>query len=224
MAGESTATEGGALDEHNNNSLSSYAEDDFADDDSIVPPAQEEVISTPQPSDKPPDAAGVAAASNVDGNETNRQQERGEQSTDDPAAAAGVTSSPFPSFNQPDRRNSNGGDKGSADTRTAGGKNGDRHRQESASDRGDGMGNDRDATTNPGGAGGVVREVDDNDRPMGSLPPVTALEERLRQANLENARLREAAEQNIAATAGSVDDGGAKKELEVLKHQVEAAR
>ncbi|CAN0343349.1 unnamed protein product [Ectocarpus sp. 12 AP-2014] len=223
VAGESTAAGGGALDEHNN-SLSSYAEDDFADDDTIVPPTQEEVISTPPPSDRPPSAAGVAAASNVDGNVTNRQQERGEQSTDDPAAAAGVTASPSPSFNQPDRRNSNGGDKGSADARTAGGKNGDRHRRESASDRGDGMGNDRDATTNPRGAGGVVREVDDKDRPMSSLPPVTELEERLRQANLENDRLREAAGQKTAATAGSADDGGAKKELEVLKHQVEAAR
>ncbi|CAB1102358.1 unnamed protein product [Ectocarpus sp. CCAP 1310/34] len=223
VAGESIATGGGALDEHNN-SLSSYGEDDFADDDSTFPPTQEEVISTPPPSDRPLNAAGVAAASNVDGNVTNRQQERGEQSTDDPAAAAGVTASPSPSFNQPDTRNSKGEDKGSADTRTAGGKNGDRYRQESASDRGDGVGNDRDATINPRGAGGVVKEVDDKDRPMGSLPPVTELEERLRQANLENARLREAVERKTAATAGSADDGGAKKELEVLKHQVEAAR
>ncbi|CAM9676957.1 unnamed protein product, partial [Ectocarpus fasciculatus] len=217
-AGGSTATGGGggALDEHNN-SLSSYAEDDFADDDSIVPPAQE-ATSTPPPSDKPSTAAGVAAASKVDGNETNQQRERGEQSTDGPAAAAGVTASPSPSFNQPDRLNSNGGDKGSA------GKNGDRHLQESASDRGDDTGNNLGATTIPGGAGGVVREVNDKGQPMDSLPPVTELEERLRQANLENARLREAAEQKSAATAGSANDGRAKKELEVLKHQVEAAR
>lgn len=191
-----------------NNSLSSYG-DDFADDDN-------------------------GADSDKDNNSPAERQERVERSPD--RAAAAVPSTPASEAGAREPTSDNGDYSGSnakAGGKTRSGDGGPGRRRSSASDKdNENKHNDTDdgraASTTGNGSGGVTIGLDSGAATTpGPSPSLHELEERLRDADAENSRLREALEKSAtrgrtaAGKAGGEDVG---KELEILKSQVEAAK
>ena len=209
--GDGKPAVGGAtagLDEHN--SLSSYA-DDFADDESIIPPAQH-AATTARPSSENPSAASAIDAGSSGGGDAATQQGVGDRSqhspaTDVPASSRGASSESNTEDNA-HGGDSTGNNQDDSNRSRAGNEGVDRRRLSgSAKNSGTGRGDD--------GGRGAESKVD-------SVPSVSELEDRLREADLENTRLREAMEKGAEASAGASDDD--RRELEILKGQVEAAK
>lgn len=208
-----TAVAGGetvALGEQN--SLSSYA-DDFADDESIIPPKQHTTTAAAPVSSEKPSAVSTTDADSSRGGDTATQQGAGDRSQHSPASDVPASSQDASSesntedntnggevrigSNQEDSKKSRDGNAGVDQRRLSG----------SANSRGSSLGGD--------GGRGAASKVD-------SSPSVSELEDRLREADLENARLREAMEKSAAASTEG--DGDNRRELEILKGQVEAAK
>jgi len=172
------------------NSLSSYA-DDFADDESIVPP-------------KPTSAESTSAA--ADNGDPEKQQNSSSNATADAASTASRSSGSY------DRDATGGGNDSNGDAsigrRSSAEEQGREARQSSASNK-SGNSNDADGIRITTGSSTAGPE------PSSS---VDELREQLREADLENGRLKEAMKKSDEGNEGS------RKELESLKSQVEAAR
>lgn len=208
------------------NSLSSYA-DDFADDESILPPAQHTTTAPPS-SEKPSAVSTTTTADSGGGGHTATQQEEGDQSQHSPAADLPASSQADSSESNTEVNTNGGGGNHENNqhdsSRGRVGEEGIDQRRQSGSRKksGTGMGGDGGNTN---ASGTEVYEHDVGRRAaskVDSSPSVSELEDRLREADIENARLREAMEKSAAAsTGGSGDD---RRELETLKRQVEAAK
>lgn len=223
-----TAGKGGVDDQ---NSISSYA-DDFVDDDGVVPPGQRIASdSSPQSSDKPAETAespNAVTKGSVNSNPAGQQEGEG-RSIDNSASATGTSSSPTLSGESESRAGvpTTGGTDRKTSRSSVAYEDRDRRRPSTLDKSKDT--NDIDAAvgiTKKDGSSGAARS--DNGRkggattPLDSSPSVKELEDRLREADLENDRLRKAIRTSEAASTGNSDSQ--RKELELLKSQVEAAR
>ncbi len=172
------------------NSLSSYA-DDFADDESIVPPKPTSAESTPAAAD-------------------NGNPEKLQNSSSNAAAGAAATASYSSGSNE--QGTAGGSNDGHGDANVGHRSRAEEQacdtRRPSASDQ-SGNSNDDDGIRITTGSSTAPPQVSSS---------VHELRERLREADLENGRLREALEKSDKG------DGGDRKELDSLKSQVEAAR
>lgn len=206
------------------NSISSYA-DDFADDDSVPPGQQVKLLSS---SDKPDSSAETPNAAN-DGNgngDPAGQPEGGEPSIGRSSGAVGASSSPTPlsesesKAREPVTGGSTGGSNRKHSRRSSVAREDRDRRRSSTSGKKNGADKDGAAvgsSSMDGSSGAAARAYGEK-----LSPSMRELEDRLREADLENGRLREAMKKSVAATPGE-DDGG-RNELEILKSQVEAAR
>lgn len=173
------------------NSLSSYA-DDFADDESIVPP-------------KPTSAESIPVAAD---NSTPEKQQNNNSSSDAAAAAASTPSG----SSGPNEQGTGGANDGDGDVnvgrRSRAEEQGRETRRPSASEK---SGNSNDVD-------GIRVTTDSSTASPEPSSSVDELRERLREADLENGRLREAMKKSDERNSGD------RAELESLKSQVEAAR
>lgn len=223
VAGVATATATGALDEPN--SLSSYA-DDFADDESIVPPAQHATTAPAVSSEKTSAVStnGAAAAGGSGGGGNTATTQRGAR--DQAQQATSSESSVEENSNDGGNNIMNNQDDSDRDRKSRAEKGGVDQRRPSGSgkrDSGADVGGDGGGIINAGGTEADEADVGrDAAFAAGSSPSVSELKDRLREADLENARLREAMEKSaVASSGGSGDD---RRELDILKGQVEAAK
>lgn len=209
------------------NSLSSYA-DDFADDDSAVPPPQQTTVAVTAPS------SSNKTANDTSGNGDPTEQPGGGELPFDRSIGA-IDASPSPTSSSESkskaRVRATGGSTGGSNRKysTSSVANEDRDRRRpSASEKSNGAtkddvavdfsntgGSSGAAARDNGGKGGAATQLD-------ASPSVRELEDRLREAALENGRLREAMKKGGIANAADGDSG--RKEFEILKSQVEAAR
>lgn len=214
------------------NSLSSYA-DDFADDDSVPPGQQVKPLPS---SDKPDNSAGTPnAANSSSGNgDPAEQPEGGELSIGRSAGAIDAPSSPAPlsesesKAREPAAGGSTGGSNRKHSRRSSVVSEDRNRRRSSASGQSNGA-NKNDAAvgiSRKGRSSGAAARSNDGKgaaaTPLDASPSIRELEDRLREADLENGRLREAMKNSTAAKMG--DGDGGRNELEILKSQVEAAR
>ncbi|CAM9725477.1 unnamed protein product, partial [Scytosiphon promiscuus] len=208
------ATSTAELDERN--SISTYGDDFAEDEDSVVPPAAAQAAGTRRASS----SGSSSDLKNVDDSDKDHvdQQERVGPSPEH-AADAVASSTPSPASEVGARVPTSGSGSYSRSTSNetasarAGKERQERRRSSASSESKKTNRNKSDggtATAAGKAAGGVA--LGDSGVDSGTAPSAHKLEERLREADLENARLREALEKNVA------------RELEILKSQVEAAR
>lgn len=196
-----------ALDDQN--SLSSYA-DDFPDDESVIPPAQH--TKTAPPSSGNPSTSTAADSSG--GGDASAQQGEGARTHDSRAAGAPASSREASSESNTDESN-----------RSSGGREGSGQRRQSESKKHSGANTVDDvAVLNASETEARGDDVGRGAEFRGDCvsPSASVLKDRLREADLENARLRGALEKSETANPGGSDDD--RRELEILKGQVEAAK